>query len=80
MMQLRREGLCRLSGEICFTCSRKPASKETGLSNLGLFATSSNKSELDETDSAQEGNFLGDETEVSKGRSSQMPIVMDGTR
>ena len=41
-----------LSGEICFACLRKITSKETGLPSLGLFATSSNRSELDETDSA----------------------------
>ena len=37
-----------LSGEICFACSREPTSKETGLTSLGLFAASSNRSEIDE--------------------------------
>ena len=30
--------------------------------------------------SAEDGNIFGDETEVSRRHSSQMPIVMVGTR
>ena len=69
-----------LSGEICLTSDRPTTSEALGDQALALWGPSTKESEEMETDSADAGNRVGDQTEVSRGNSSQMLIVMGETR
>ena len=69
-----------LSGEICLTSDRPFSSQALDDQAWALWTPSPKESEPMETDSADVGNRVGDQTEVSRGHSSQMPIVMDRTR
>ena len=69
-----------LSGEICLTGDRPITSEALGEQALALWTPSTKESEEMDTDSAGASNRGGDQAEVSRGRSSQMPTVMGGTR
>ena len=69
-----------LSGEICLTCDRQFSSKALDDKALALWTPSAKESEMMETDSADAGNRMSDQTEVSRGHSSLMPTVMGRTR
>lgn len=69
-----------LSGEICSTCDRRFSSQALDDQAWALWTPSTKESESMETDSANVGNRGGDQTEVSRGNSSQMLTVMGETR
>ena len=69
-----------LSGEICMTSDRPFSSKALDDQALALWNPSAKESETMETDSADAGNHIGDQTEVSRRHSSQTPTVMGRTR
>ena len=69
-----------LSGEICLTRDWYFSSQALDDQAWALWTPSAKESETMETDSADAGNRRGDQTEVSRGHSSQMPLVMGRTR
>jgi len=69
-----------LSGEICLTSNRSFSSEALDDQALALYHPSSRESKMMETDSADAGNHIGDQTEVSRGNSSQTLTVMGKTR
>lgn len=69
-----------LSGEICLTSDWRFSSQALDDQAWALWTPSTKESETMETNSADAGNCAGDQTEVSSGHSSQMPIVMGRTR
>ena len=69
-----------LSGEICLTSDWHYSSQALDDQAWALWIPSTRESELMETNSADTGNRIGDQTEVNRGHSSQIPIVMDRTR
>jgi len=69
-----------LSGEICLSCDRPLSSKALDDQALALWNPSTKESKTMETDSADAGNHIGDQTEVSRRHSSQTPTVMGRTR
>lgn len=69
-----------LSGEICLTGNRPFSSEALDDQALALWNPSTKGSEQMEADSADAGNRIGDQTEVSRWHSSQMLTVMGETR
>ena len=69
-----------LSGEICLTSNRPNSSQALDDQAWALWNPSARESETMETDSADAGNRVGDQTEVSRGHSSQTLTVMGETR
>ena len=69
-----------LSGEICLTSNRLNSSQALDDQAWALWIPSARESETMETDSADAGNRVGDQTEVSRGHSSQTLTVMGETR
>ena len=68
-----------LSGEICLTGDRPFSSEALDDQASALWTPSTKGSETMDIDSADAGNRIGDQTEVSRGHSSRTPIVMDRT-
>jgi len=65
---------------VCLTSIRSFSSEALEDQALALWTPSTKESEPMETDSAYSGNRVGDQTEVSRGNSSQTLIVMGETR
>ena len=69
-----------LSGEICLTSNWHFSSQALDDQAWALWNPSTKESETMEAGSAATGNRVGDQTEVSRGHSSQMLTVMGETR
>lgn len=69
-----------LSGEICLSSNWHFSSQALDDQAWALWTPSTKESETMGTNSADAGNRVGDQTEVSRRHSSQTLIVMDETR